>query len=133
MQKSSTIRFVYYQFAILFLLILGSFLNEAVDLPHYIFGDPPTMGVQRIGEMILEAIMAVGVVILEIIFIMKLRRDIRILKGFIPICASCKKIRQVEDWQPLEKYISDHSMAMFAHAICPDCMKKLYPKINLPR
>jgi len=82
--------------------------------------------------MIMEAGIAVFVVALEIIFIMKLRRDIRVLEGFIPICASCKKIRQFNDWQPLEKYISDHFMAIFSHAICPDCMKKLYPEATPP-
>ena len=64
---------------------------------------------------------------------MKLRRNIRILEGFIPICASCKKVRHFADWQPLEEYISTHSMAMFSHAICPQCMKKLYPELTPPR
>jgi PAS domain S-box-containing protein len=50
------------------------------------------------------------------------------LSGFIPICASCKKIRDDEGyWSQVETYISKHSEALFSHGICPDCMRKLYP------
>ncbi|MFA4839408.1 MAG: PAS domain S-box protein [Candidatus Neomarinimicrobiota bacterium] len=54
--------------------------------------------------------------------------NVRTLKGLIPICASCKKIRDDSGyWSEVEKYISVHSEADFTHGICPDCMKKLYP------
>ena len=54
--------------------------------------------------------------------------EIRILRGILPICASCKKIRDDEGyWHQVETYISDHSEALFTHGICPECMKKLYP------
>ncbi|MBI4633713.1 MAG: DUF3365 domain-containing protein [Deltaproteobacteria bacterium] len=56
-------------------------------------------------------------------------KDVRTLKGFIPICASCKKVRNDEGyWDQIEKYIRDHSEAEFSHGICPDCMTKIYPK-----
>lgn len=58
--------------------------------------------------------------------------EIKTLRGIIPICASCKKIRDDNDsWQRIEKYISDHSEAEFSHGICPDCAKKLYPDLKL--
>ena len=54
---------------------------------------------------------------------------IKILKGIIPICASCKKIRDDEGfWHQVEIYISEHSNADFSHGICPDCAIKLYPE-----
>lgn len=54
--------------------------------------------------------------------------EVKTLKGLIPICASCKKIRDDEGfWNQLETYISKHSDAKFTHGICPDCIKKLYP------
>ena len=44
------------------------------------------------------------------------------LKGYIPICASCKKIRNDEGyWKQLEQYLSEHSDALFSHGLCPDC------------
>lgn len=54
--------------------------------------------------------------------------QVKRLSGFIPICASCKKIRDDSGyWQQIEKYIRDHSEADFSHSICPECVKKLYP------
>jgi DNA-binding response OmpR family regulator len=48
--------------------------------------------------------------------------EIKTLKGFIPICASCKKIRDDEGyWNQLEAYISKHTEAIFSHGLCPDC------------
>jgi len=55
--------------------------------------------------------------------------NIKTLKGLIPICASCKKIRTDEGfWQQVEVYIRDHSEVEFSHGLCPDCLKKLYPE-----
>jgi hypothetical protein len=52
------------------------------------------------------------------------------LSGFIPICASCKNIRNDKGyWQKIEQYISEHSDAQFSHSICLDCAKKLYPEL----
>jgi len=53
---------------------------------------------------------------------------IKVLKGLLPICASCKKIRDDRGyWQLVETYIQQRSEAEFTHGICPDCMKRLYP------
>lgn len=50
--------------------------------------------------------------------------EIKTLRGIIPICAHCKKIRdQAQYWQDVEEYISNHSEAVFSHSICPDCFK----------
>ncbi len=56
----------------------------------------------------------------------KIRTQIKILEGFIPICANCKKIRQDLDWKASEEYISANSLAKFTHSICPDCVRMLY-------
>src|SRR5208283_679122 len=54
---------------------------------------------------------------------------VRHLSGLLPICASCKKIRNDEGfWEQVETYISEHSEVLFSHAICPECGKKLYPE-----
>ena len=56
--------------------------------------------------------------------------EIKTLRGIIPICSSCKKIRDDEGyWHQVEVYIRDHSEAEFSHGICPECAKKLYPEI----
>ncbi len=58
------------------------------------------------------------------------------LQGLLPICASCKKIRNAEgdphdpaSWTSVEKFISAKTSADFTHSICPDCLKKLYPEL----
>ncbi|TLY36462.1 MAG: PAS domain S-box protein [Nitrospirae bacterium] len=54
---------------------------------------------------------------------------IKTLRGLLPICAACKKIRDNHGyWKQIEEYISDHSDAKFSHGICPECRQKLYPK-----
>jgi PAS domain S-box-containing protein len=53
---------------------------------------------------------------------------IKVLSGFIPICSSCKKIRDDQGyWNQLEAYIQNHSEAQFSHGICPDCAEVFYP------
>jgi PAS domain S-box-containing protein len=55
--------------------------------------------------------------------------QVQLLSGLLPICASCKRIRdEREVWQPLESYIQAHSEARFSHGVCPDCLRKLYPE-----
>lgn len=57
----------------------------------------------------------------------KALENIKTLKGLLPICAECKKIRDDKGyWSQIETYIEHHSDALFSHGICPDCMKKLY-------
>jgi PAS domain S-box-containing protein len=57
---------------------------------------------------------------------------VRSLAGLLPICSSCKKIRDSGGhWNMLESYIENHSQAHFTHSFCPDCARRLYPEIFL--
>jgi hypothetical protein len=52
----------------------------------------------------------------------------KVLSGFIPICASCKNIRDEDGaWHQIETYVQKRTEAKFSHGICPVCIKKLYP------
>ena len=54
------------------------------------------------------------------------------LSGLLPICASCKKIRDDKGyWNHVESFIRDHSEAEFSHSICPECAKELYPDLKI--
>lgn len=56
--------------------------------------------------------------------------EIKILRGLLPICCSCKKIRDDKGyWREIESYIKEHSQADFTHSICPECSRKLYPEL----
>lgn len=60
--------------------------------------------------------------------------EVKRLRGFLPICASCKKIRDDKGyWNQIELYIRDHSEAEFTHSICPGCVKKLYPNVKIKK
>jgi DNA repair exonuclease SbcCD ATPase subunit len=55
--------------------------------------------------------------------------NIKTLRGLLPICAACKRIRNDEGyWQQVEDYVREHSEANFTHGICPECAQKLYPE-----
>jgi len=57
--------------------------------------------------------------------------QVKTLSGLLPICSSCKKIRDDKGyWNQIESYIRDHSEAEFSHSICPECLKRLYPDLK---
>jgi hypothetical protein len=56
-------------------------------------------------------------------------KEVKELRGILPICSSCKKIRTDEGyWQNVDEYITHHTKAEFSHGLCSECAQKLYPK-----
>lgn len=56
--------------------------------------------------------------------------EIKTLRGILPICAGCKKIRDDNGyWQQVEAYVTQNTEARFFHGLCPDCLEKLYPDL----
>lgn len=57
-------------------------------------------------------------------------KEVKVLRGLIPICASCKNIRTDDGlWTRIEEYLSEHSEVQFSHGLCQPCIKKLYPGV----
>jgi hypothetical protein len=55
--------------------------------------------------------------------------EVKTLKGLLPICAHCKKIRDDTGyWNQIESYLQEHADASFTHSVCPDCIQELYPE-----
>ena len=72
-----------------------------------------------------------GRVVAEEALRINLENQIKTLKGIIPICGYCKKIRDDKEiWQQLEAYISDHTDALFSHGVCPSCMDEQMSKLK---
>ena len=118
------------QLFVILLFLCLTLGNEIIDVPHYVFNDAPTSYSQRSGEITIELSIFFTIMVMQIALFSKLYKRIRVLEGFIPICASCKKIRNAEDqWEQMEKYITQHSLAQFSHSICPDCARQLYPDL----
>ena len=60
----------------------------------------------------------------------ELEREVAVLRGILPICMFCKRIRNDDgEWEPVEKYISHHSEAEFSHGMCEECAKEHYPNV----
>lgn len=58
--------------------------------------------------------------------------EVKTLRGILPICSHCKKIRDDEGyWNQIEAYIENHSEADMSHSVCPECAKKYYPDYDL--
>ncbi|WIV20153.1 hypothetical protein QPK24_05450 [Paenibacillus polygoni] len=57
--------------------------------------------------------------------------QIKTLRGMLPICAVCKRIRDEEDeWNPVESFVERNTHAEFTHDICPDCIRRVYPQYS---
>jgi hypothetical protein len=66
-----------------------------------------------------------------ILDLQKTLQEVKTLRGLLPICSSCKKVRDDKGyWNKIEDYISDHSEAEFSHGICPECAERLYGDQN---
>ena len=58
-------------------------------------------------------------------------RQVKQLSGFLPICVSCKKIRDDAGyWKQVESYIKEHAEVEFSHSLCPECIQRLYPELD---
>jgi hypothetical protein len=92
---------------------------------YFIWKDPLSFG-DALLNAVIRAVVLVGAAIL-IDRVTRQAREIHVLRGFLPICSFCKKIRDPnQQWQPLETYITEHSEAKFSHTFCPDCGRKNY-------
>jgi hypothetical protein len=57
----------------------------------------------------------------------ELEREVRLLRGILPICMFCKRVRdERQEWEEIEAYIAQHSEADFSHGLCPECAQKHY-------
>lgn len=116
------------QLAAFLVVIVLLWLDELIDIPYLLLGAEATPVNWR--EALFETMFIAPIGIVTVYFTRVLVRRLRILEGFLPICASCKNIRDNEgNWLPMEDYIGERSEAKFSHGICPQCAKKLYPEV----
>ncbi len=114
--------------AILFVIIL-SWFDEVLDIPHVLLGGMATPINYR--ESFFESIIIAIVGALIIRHTYKLLTRVSYLESILPVCASCKKIRlDPEFWQDIQKIIQERSQQEFTHGICPECIEKYYPEMR---
>ena len=122
-------RIVSYEILMLVGILIFIWCDEVFDIPHLLFGAPlsPLNWEESLFESICIGIF--GAVLIGVTH--KLFKRLNHLEGILPVCASCKKIRdKAGNWQHIESYIRERSAAEFTHGICPECAAKLYPGFN---
>lgn len=123
-QRRRILRIAIAVFVILFMANLDAIV-ESVHHPEVPYFDRDHLivgGVTATITTIFFGIMAIYLGSLE-----RALRDIKTLKGLLPICSSCNKIRTPDDhWHIIEKYIAERTDATFTHGLCPDCARRLY-------
>lgn len=120
-------RIITYEVIGFFFAIIIIWADEVLDVPHFLLGAESTP--INIPECVFESIIIFSLGMAVIYFTYQVFRKLRYLSGLLPICASCKKIRDDRGyWSQIELYIRNHSEVEFSHSICPECAKKLYPE-----
>lgn len=122
-------RVIIYEIVAFSAIIIFIWLDELIDVPYLLLGAEATPVNLRESLMESVVIAILGVVIVH--FTQKMFERMKYLEGILPVCASCKRIRdQNNNWHQIESYIRERSDAEFSHSICPDCAAKLYPDFN---
>jgi GAF domain-containing protein len=94
-------------------------------------------------ELSSEQVVALEALGRQVVMLFELRRvaaelagamaQVKTLRGMLPICAFCKRIRDDEGyWEQVESYVAAHTGAFFSHSFCPDCIQKHYPQFSAP-
>ncbi len=109
-----------------FALVCLIWAIEALDLPAAIYGRPESV-VDWFGSSILMGgVVVIGFVVVAHTYV----QQKRILKGFISVCSYCKKVHVSEsDWEQIEQFISERTLAEFTHGVCPVCYQKIMAEL----
>lgn len=108
-------------YGILLFLVTG---DEVFDFPHNVFGAAATP--INWAECMIEATYILVLCVFTTYLLLVFLDRIKFLEGFVGICAHCKKMLNRNEWQTLERYLSEHSEVVLSHGLCPDCLAKYY-------
>lgn len=103
-------------------VILFLWLDEILDLPHYLLGAPATP--INWAESTFESALALMLTGLVVILTWRFLKHIKYLEGFLLFCAGCKRIRCEGKWIPVDVYVRDRSEAIVSHGLCPSCIEQ---------
>jgi len=106
-----------------FVVVAGiSWLDEALDLPHLLFGATPTP--VRPEEAAFETLI-IGVVAAGSVFITNaLLRRLAYLESFLPFCPACQRVERRGEWTSISDYFQDQESEALHYAVCPDCARQ---------
>lgn len=117
----------FWQFMAFLMLILLIWLNEMLDLSSLWFGTVPSPFNVFRGCVMTVASCIVAVITVGHTYV----QQKQIIRGLLTVCAECHKIRMDEEvWEQLDQYISDHSLALISHGLCPRCFERIQKEIG---
>jgi len=120
----------FWQAATFFLLICFVWANEVMDLPHLLYAQPPSHIDWFGASIITTAIILVAFITVAHTYV----QQKRVLKGFIIVCSYCKKVHLEEtNWEQMEHFVSERTLAEFSHGVCPDCHAKVMKELEESR
>ncbi len=120
----------FWQLLTFLMLILLIWLNEIMDLAALWFGSAPApMSVFR------GCVMTIGTIVVAIVTIgHTYLQQKQIISGLLTVCASCRRIRVDQElWEQLDEYITEHSVALISHGLCPKCFDEMQQEIEALR
>lgn len=116
-----------WQFLAFVMLLLLIWFNELTDIAALWFGGTPAEPNLFRGCVLTIAVIVVAIVTVGHTYV----QQKQIIRGLLTVCAECRKIRiQNEMWEQLDEYISDHSLALISHGLCPHCFEKAQKEIE---
>jgi hypothetical protein len=120
-------RVALWQFLAFLILLLLIWLNETMDLSALWFGTPPSPLNWFRGSVLTIATILIAIVTVGHTYL----QQRRIIQGLLTVCSYCHKIRlDHESWEQLDQYISDHSLAVITHGMCPVCYERMEKEIQ---
>lgn len=117
----------FWQFMTFFMLILLIWLNETMDLASLWFGLPANPPSVFRGCVLTIAVLVVAIVTIGHTYV----QQKRIISGLLTVCSNCRRIRVDEElWEQLDDYITEHSVALISHGLCPQCFEEMQREIS---
>ena len=111
------------------IIVIILWFDEFFDFPAVLLNAPPTPINWQESAFESGIILILGYIIIR--FTRSVLRRMKYLEGTLYVCASCKKIRDIDkNWHQMETYIDKRADVRFSHGICPECAEKLYPDFN---
>lgn len=126
-EKDGMISVAFWQLMAFLMLILLIWANEVIDLTSLWFDARESeMNVYR------GSVLTIGVILVAIITVgHTYLQQKRIITGLLTVCSGCRKIRLDDHlWEQLDEYVSDHSLALISHGLCPHCYEAMKREVE---
>jgi len=116
----------FWQFMAFVMLVLLIWINEVMDLSALWFGTAASEYNVFRGCVLTAVIIVMAVITVGHTYV----QQKQIIRGLLTVCAGCRKIRLDDEmWEQLDQYISDHSLALISHGLCPACFEQMQKEI----